>query len=236
MSGSAAPAAVTAALAAAGYAADPVDGTPHPSPTRMGGPPVDTTFFSTDITGLPEAIRSEVIELDDGDELLLRPGPVAKRLGDCDGADARLQRLDPRPHAQGAAGLGGRRARRQRHRPRHHRALARAAPGEPLRRGAARDPGADPAGRGVHLPHPVPRPGPVLVPPAHPRGRHPGAGPVRQHRGRAGRAGLLAAGAPGCRADSRRPAARGRRDRPVQPHRDQLRGDGPLRQRDAHRR
>ena len=32
VSGSAAPAALTAALAAAGYAADPIDGTPHPSP------------------------------------------------------------------------------------------------------------------------------------------------------------------------------------------------------------
>ena len=82
VSGSAAHAAVTAALAAAGYAADPVDGTPHPSPTRIGGPPVDTTLFSTDITDLPEAVRSDVIELGDGDELQLRPGPVAKRLGD----------------------------------------------------------------------------------------------------------------------------------------------------------
>ena len=43
---------------------------------------MDTTLFSTDITGLPEAVRSDVIDLDDGDELLLRPGPVAKRLGD----------------------------------------------------------------------------------------------------------------------------------------------------------
>ena len=43
---------------------------------------MDTTLFSTDITGLPEAVRSDVIELDDGDELQLRPGPVAKRLGD----------------------------------------------------------------------------------------------------------------------------------------------------------
>jgi FtsP/CotA-like multicopper oxidase with cupredoxin domain len=83
VSGSAVPTAVTAALAAAGYAADPIDGVPHPSPLRMGGPPVDTTtFFSTDITGLPEATRPEVLELRDGDELELRPGPVAKRLGD----------------------------------------------------------------------------------------------------------------------------------------------------------
>ena len=79
VTGWAAPAALTAALAAAGYAADSIDGTPHPLPTRIGGPPVDTTFFSTDITDLPEATRLEMRELGNGDELLLRPGPVAKR-------------------------------------------------------------------------------------------------------------------------------------------------------------
>ena len=81
VNGSALPAAVTAALATAGYAAESID-TPHPLPTRLGGPPVDTAFFSTDITDLPEATRPEVLELGDGDELQLRPGPVAKRLGD----------------------------------------------------------------------------------------------------------------------------------------------------------
>ncbi|HEY6745593.1 MAG TPA: multicopper oxidase domain-containing protein, partial [Mycobacteriales bacterium] len=43
---------------------------------------MNTTFFSTDITDLPEATRPEVVELGDGDELQLRPGPVAKRLSD----------------------------------------------------------------------------------------------------------------------------------------------------------
>jgi FtsP/CotA-like multicopper oxidase with cupredoxin domain len=81
VSGSAARSAITAALAAAGYAADSVDGNP-PSPIHMEGRPVDTSFFSTDITDLPEATRPQVLELGDGDELPLRPGPVAKRLGD----------------------------------------------------------------------------------------------------------------------------------------------------------
>ncbi|MGY1831922.1 multicopper oxidase domain-containing protein [Geodermatophilus sp. SYSU D01180] len=40
------------------------------------------TFLSTDLTGLPEATRPEVVELGDGDELSLRPAPVAKRIGD----------------------------------------------------------------------------------------------------------------------------------------------------------
>ena len=68
-----------------------------------------------------------------------RPGRQAA--GRQHGADARLQRLDPRPHPEGPAGLGGHRPRHQRRRPRHHRALARAAAGEQVRRRAARDPG-----------------------------------------------------------------------------------------------
>ncbi|GAB3309651.1 hypothetical protein GCM10027451_19640 [Geodermatophilus aquaeductus] len=43
---------------------------------------MDTTFFSNDITDLPEATRPEVLELADGEELHVEPGPVAKRLGD----------------------------------------------------------------------------------------------------------------------------------------------------------
>jgi FtsP/CotA-like multicopper oxidase with cupredoxin domain len=38
--------------------------------------------FPTDPSGLPEATRPEVLELADGDDLDLRIGPVAKRLGD----------------------------------------------------------------------------------------------------------------------------------------------------------
>ena len=39
----------------------------------------------------------------------------------------------------------------------------------------------------VHLPRRVPRPRPLLVPPAHPRGLRPGDGPLRQHPRRPGR-------------------------------------------------
>jgi FtsP/CotA-like multicopper oxidase with cupredoxin domain len=41
-----------------------------------------TESFPTDPSGLPEATRSEALELADGDDLDLRLGPVAKRLGD----------------------------------------------------------------------------------------------------------------------------------------------------------
>jgi FtsP/CotA-like multicopper oxidase with cupredoxin domain len=40
------------------------------------------TLFPTDIAGLTEATRPQMLELGDGEELQLRPGPVAKRLGD----------------------------------------------------------------------------------------------------------------------------------------------------------
>ena len=53
--------------------------------------------------------------------------------------------------------------------------------------------------------------------------------------GRARRPRLLAAGPPRAAADARRHPARGRQGRAVQPHRDDLRGDGPLRRRAAGR-
>jgi copper chaperone CopZ len=57
------PAAVGAAIRAAGYAADPwVDGSSPAAPARPGGPSVDT-FFATDATGLPEATAARVVEL-----------------------------------------------------------------------------------------------------------------------------------------------------------------------------
>ena len=187
--------------------------------------------FPTDPSGLPEAGRPRPLELADGDTLKLRIAPVAKTPRRRHRADAGLQRLHPRPHPQGRPGQRGRGPRREPRRPGRDRALARAAAGKPIRRRATRDPGADPGGRGVHLPGPVPRRGPVLVPPPHPGGLHPGAGPVRQHPGRPRRPRLLVAGRPRRDLDAGRPAGGGRQGRAVQPHRDQLCGHGPLRQR-----
>ena len=45
------------------------------------GQPAAAEFFPTDPAGLAEASRPELLELADGDELDLRVGPVAKRLG-----------------------------------------------------------------------------------------------------------------------------------------------------------
>jgi FtsP/CotA-like multicopper oxidase with cupredoxin domain len=80
VTGSAAPRAVAAAIGAAGYAVDGcVDGSSHSAAARSGGLTVDA-FFSTDITGLPDADRPQLLELADGETLDLRPGPVAKRI------------------------------------------------------------------------------------------------------------------------------------------------------------
>jgi len=46
------------------------------------GQPAPAGSFPTDPTGLPAATRPELLELADGDDLHLRIGPVAKRLGD----------------------------------------------------------------------------------------------------------------------------------------------------------
>ncbi len=78
VSGSADPAAITAAVTAAGFAVAPA---PDGSPTRgtpRRGRLVDT--FSTETTGLPGATSPQVLDLADGDTLDLRPGPVAKRI------------------------------------------------------------------------------------------------------------------------------------------------------------
>ena len=44
--------------------------------------PLATESFPTDPSGLPEAGRSQLLALADGDTLDLQVGPVAKRLGD----------------------------------------------------------------------------------------------------------------------------------------------------------
>ena len=88
--------------------------------------------FATDVTGLRNATRPEVIVLDHGAELTLRPGPVAKRLGDATVRMLGYNGSIPGPTAEGPAGLRDRRHCHQRRRPRHHRALARAAPGQPV--------------------------------------------------------------------------------------------------------
>ncbi len=152
-----------------------------------------------------------------------------------DGADADLQRLGPRPDAEGPAGRDDHRPRHQPRRPRRDRALARPAAREPLRR-HARHAGADPGRRDLHLPGARARPGRLLVPPAHPRGLRPGAGPLREHPRHPERVRLLAAREPRAAAHARRHPDRGRADRRLQRVGDDARRDGPLRQRDARRR
>jgi FtsP/CotA-like multicopper oxidase with cupredoxin domain len=100
VTGSADPAHVIAAVTAAGYAVDPCvpaessTAAAHVRGTAMGTPitaagsviqddqaPHSSDAFSTDLTGLPEAVPTAAPEFRDGDVLDLRMGPVAKRLG-----------------------------------------------------------------------------------------------------------------------------------------------------------
>ena len=168
----------------------------------------------------------------------VRPRDRAGRqaVGRRDRAHARLQPLDPRSDAEGEAGLRGARERHEPRRPGGNGALARSARREPLRRYAP-DAGADRGGRELHLPRPVPGPGRVLVPPAHPGGLRPGARSLRQHHRGPHGARVLAAGQPRAAAHARRRVARrGGQGRALQPPRDDLRGHGPFRRRSAHRR
>ena len=85
VTGSADPAAVTATVATAGYAAElavdqAVGHLTRPTTAPSGGPPVDT--FPTDTAGLPGASPGRILELADGEELELRLAPVSKRLAD----------------------------------------------------------------------------------------------------------------------------------------------------------
>ena len=99
-----------------------------------------TQKFPRDTAGLPAATATEVVELGDGDRFELRIAPVDEADRRRDGADARLQRLDPRPDAAGAPRARRSSSTSQRGRPRGDGALARPAARQPLRR-HARDPG-----------------------------------------------------------------------------------------------
>jgi FtsP/CotA-like multicopper oxidase with cupredoxin domain len=44
--------------------------------------PAESSHFPTDAAGLPEAVSSEVLDLEDGDAIELRIAPVAKRIGE----------------------------------------------------------------------------------------------------------------------------------------------------------
>ena len=194
-----------------------------------------TDQFPRDTSGLPAATPAELVELAKGQRFQLRIAPVTKQLGDAtvrmlayngsipgptlkvrEGSEIEVDVVNDGDLEQTGA-------------------LARPAPGQPLRR-HPRDPGADPRRRPLLLPRDVPRSRRLLVPPAHPRGLRPGDGPLRQRDRRARGPRLLGAGAPGAVRHARRRAARRRPDRAVQPPGDQLLGDGPLRRHAADRR
>ena len=143
-----------------------------------------TDIFPTETTGLPNASPSETVELSDGDTLRAadRPGRASgSATTPC--ACSAYNGSIPGPTLRVREGSEILVDVHQRRRPGGDRPLAWTAARQPLRR-HARDAAADPGRRGLLLPDAVPRPGPLLVPPAHPRGLRPGDGPLRQHRRR----------------------------------------------------
>ncbi len=95
--------------------------------------------------------------------------------------DVRVQRRIARAAHPRAAERDDRRPLPQPHRLAEHRALARAAPGQSLRRRAGRDAAAGGVRRQLPLQGPLPRRGCVLVPPARQHVHRAGDGTVRQH-------------------------------------------------------
>ena len=193
-----------------------------------------TIEFPRETEGLPEAGRTELVELADGDEFELEIKPVKKRIGDATVRMLTYNGSVPGPTLkvpQGATITVHVRTTATSTRPCTGTACDR----EPLRRNT-RDTGADPGRRDLHLPGARARPRRLLVPPTYPRGLRTRDGPVRNILVDPERARLLAAGEPRAATHPRRRADRGWADRRLQRVGDDARRDGPLRQRDAHRR
>ena len=192
--------------------------------------------FTTDTTGLPEASSPSVVSLHDGDSFDLDIRPVRKKIGDAEVRMLGYNGSIPGPTMQVDQGsqitVNVRNDGDVDATVHWHGLQAR----EPLRRGARRDAGADRARGHVLLQAAVSRSRALLVPPAHPRGLRPGDGPVRTHSGRALRPLLLATRRPAADHHPGRRPDRGRQDGALQPLGAELRGDGPLRQRHAHKR
>ena len=182
--------------------------------------------------GLPEATRPELVELADGDELSLEIAPVRKTIGDATVRMLAYNGSIPGPTLklpQGATATVH---------VTNHGDFEATVHWHGLRLenrfdGTHDTQAAIPVGEAFTYRVHVPDPGALLVPPAHPRGLRPGAGPVRQHPRRSERPRLLAAGEPRGAADAGRHPRRGRTRRALQPFRSEPRRNGALRQRHA---
>ena len=187
-------------------------------------------LFTTETTGLVDVSQPTTIRLHDGDYFDLRIAPVRKNI---DGDDLRMLAYNgsiPGPNLHVDQGSEDYSPRQQRWRRRRHCPLARPAAGKPLRRCTARNPGADPSWRHVHVQAAVPRRRVLLVPPAHSRGLRAGNGAVRHDRRRTQRSGVLASSRPVPDAHAGRLARRGRSCRAVPQVRSEFQCDGPVRQ------
>ena len=171
--------------------------------------------FPRETEGLPEARKTELVELADGDEFELEIIPVKKRIG-----DATVRMLAYNGSVPGPT-LKVRQGATITVHVTNHGDLEATVHWHGLRLENRYDGTHDtqapiPVGETLHLPAPCARSRRLLVPPAHPRGLRPGAGPVREHPRHPARARLLAAGEPRAAAHPRRHPDRGRTDRRLQ--------------------
>ena len=161
-----------------------------------------TDRFPTATDGLPEAALPETLELSGGGELDLRIAPVAKRLG-----ERRVRMLAyngsiPGPTLrvpQGSEVVVNVANEGDIEATVHWHGLRL----DNLSDGTHETQDPIPVGGELLLPGHVPRPGRLLVPPAHPRGLRQGDGPLRQRAGGPGRPRLLGSGQSRAAADPR---------------------------------
>ena len=90
--------------------------------------------FTADVTDLPLAGPTEVVELSDGDRYELRIAPVTKQIGDATVRMLAYNGSIPGTRPCACVRAPSLRDDRERRRPGDHRALARAAAGQPVRR------------------------------------------------------------------------------------------------------
>ena len=202
----------------------------------MEGETVDhQDAFTTETAGLPEASPPGVVRLRDGDAFDLRIHPVRKKIGDAEVRMLGYNGSIPGPTMQVDQGseitVNVRNDGDVETTVHWHGLRLRTATTACPRRRRLR------SCRGGRSPTRSSFPTrALLVPPSHQGRFRPGDGPLRSHSGRALRPLLLAPRGPAHDHHARRRAHRRRQDGALQPLGSELRRDGPVRQRHAHKR
>ena len=194
--------------------------------------PTHADHFPTDVSDLARSKRAETLDVRDGESVDLRIAPVAKQIGDTTVRMLAYNGSIPGPTlrvAEGSEIVVNVENQGDSRRPSTGTGYASTTATTERTRRSGRWRSARASSTGSRSPIPA-------LYWYHPHIRQDYGqelGPLRQHPRRPARPGLLAAGPPRSRAHARRHPDRGRPGRALQPGRDDVLGDGPLRQRDA---